>query len=656
MLEQAQTPDSATQAALTAQLEQLQTVPEFNQTLAHVFIRLKDRPVAVRMGAGLILKNNIRRHLHAMSPELAAALKSEILQGVTDDEVQVRRTVGTCVSTLACGMGHDQMWLELWPDLMPALTACLGPSAPPVAIDGALDCLSKICEEVPDRMCADASKPLDVILPLLFGYLTSENDAFRIYSLGIMNQFIILDPKVMSDNIATFLQAIFHLCSDPSPGVRKHVCQAINLLIEVRFGDVLPHINGVIEFMLHSMKDPDSSVALDAVDFWSAIADNGSHGEQTRAIDTVRPYLPQLVPLLLDGMVYDENDPSMEFQDDDDAHLEDKLEDIAPVHGKRDAEEDDEDNEGETSWNLRKGSAGALDLMATVFKNELLQYLMPLLEQLLQAEDWHRRESGILAIGAIADGCRREVSEHMGTLMPYMLTTVDDPKPLIRSISCWSMSRYSRWVAGQSQDVLGAVLGKFGTRCLDNNKRVQEAAVSALAVLEETTGPAIEPFIGSIVQVVVACFAKYKAKNLLILFDVVATLAEAVRSKLAQPDVVAILMPPILAKWEQLGDEDQALIPCTECLSALVGVMGPLFLPFVEPLYARALRIVHARTAQVIGLCMVHLRYLLTSLLTPCIVAPLGRGELTRSDFAVVSLDMISSMLDALGSQLTPLV
>ena len=55
MLEQAQTPDSATQAALTAQLEQLQTVPEFNQTLAHVFIRLKDRPVAVRMGAGLIL-------------------------------------------------------------------------------------------------------------------------------------------------------------------------------------------------------------------------------------------------------------------------------------------------------------------------------------------------------------------------------------------------------------------------------------------------------------------------------------------------------------------------------------------------------------------------------------------------------------------------
>ena len=63
---------------------------------------------------------------------------------------------------------------------------------------------------------------------------------------------------------------------------------------------------------------------------------------------------------------------------------------------------------------------------------------------------------------------------------------VDDPKPLIRSISCWAVSRYTPWVANQLPEsgVLGAVLGKFGERCLDNNKRVQEAAISVAIFIQ----------------------------------------------------------------------------------------------------------------------------------------------------------------------------
>eukprot|EP01047_Picozoa_sp_COSAG01_P046281 COSAG01_NODE_4331_length_5128_cov_8.120501_5_plen_722_part_00 len=635
MLQQAQIPDSATQAAITAQLEQLQTVPEFNQTLVHVFIRLLDQPINVRVGAGLILKNNIKRHVHTMPPQLATALKSEILHGVVDQDRRVRRTVGTCVSTFARGMGHKDEWLQLWPDLMPALSACLDAGATVEATDGALDCLSKICEEVPDRMVADASSPLDVILPKLFGFLTSDYEAFRVYSLGIMNQFILLDPPVMRSNQEVFLQALFHLCSDPAPGVRKHVCAGINALLDVNFAELLPHINGVIEFMMHSMADP--GVALDAVDFWGALISGGTVENQTKAIDALRPHLTQILPLLLNGMVYDESDPSMEYQDDeDDAHIEDKPEDIAPVFGKSKAQEDDEgddDGDAEQAWNLRKGSASSLDQLSMVFKGELLQVLMPLLEQLLQSEDWHRRESGILALGAISDGCGQAVSEHMAALMPFMLAMVDDAKPLVRSISCWAISRYSQWVVAQSEETVGAVLGKFSSRCVDNNKRVQEAAVSALAVLQETGGPVITPFVGSVIQVIVACLAKYQAKNLLILFDATATLADAVGHTLAQPEHISALVPPILSKWEQMADDSPALIPCTECLAALIHAVGSQSLPFVEPLYTRALRMTHARTA-----------------------ALSGPEDPPTADAVVVGLDMVSSMLEKLKHPIAPLV
>jgi hypothetical protein len=112
--------------------------------------------------------------------------------------------------------------------------------------------LAKICEDVPDRMVADGSQPLDTILPKVFALLTAQNDKWRAYSLEIINRFIMLDPPVMQQNIQALLQAIFHLTGDPSAAVRKQVIIGINQLVEYRFSDVLPHMNGVIEFMLVS--------------------------------------------------------------------------------------------------------------------------------------------------------------------------------------------------------------------------------------------------------------------------------------------------------------------------------------------------------------------------------------------------------------------
>ena len=403
MLEQAQVPDSAVQAQITAQLDQLQAVPEFNQTVAHIFIRRTERPVEMRMAAGLLLKNNVRRQVHTMPPELQAALKAELLAGVGDADARVRQTVGTCIATFASAMGTHQEWLALWPDLVPTLSSHLGAATTPSGVEGALDCLSKICEEVPDRMVADDAKPLDVLLPQVFGLLQAEDENWRAYALGIINNFIWLDPPVLAQNMPTFLQALFALTTDSSAKVRKHVIQGINFLLDMRFNDLLPHINGVIEFVLHSMQGPDAAVALDATEFWDHVSERGaSMDEQQLANDAIRPFLPRLVPVLLTGMVYDMDDAAMEFAEDDDAHVPDKEEDIAPATGRGgdqaeaddEEEEEEEDEDGGGVWNLRKASAAALDHLSKVFQQSVLDVLLPLIEQLLQADDWQRRETG----------------------------------------------------------------------------------------------------------------------------------------------------------------------------------------------------------------------------------------------------------------------
>ena len=55
---------------------------------------------------------------------------------------------------------------------------------------------------------------------------------------------------------------------------------------------------------------------------------------------------------------------------------------------------------------IGKCSAAALDVLANVFREELLPHLLPLLKELLFHPEWVIKESGILVLGAIAEGWR----------------------------------------------------------------------------------------------------------------------------------------------------------------------------------------------------------------------------------------------------------
>jgi transportin-1 len=76
---------------------------------------------------------------------------------------------------------------------------------------------------------------------------------------------------------------------------------------------------------------------------------------------------------------------------------------------ENEGEEDDDDDVLDddntlSDWNLRKCSAAALDVLANVFHEELLPVLVPILKETLFHQEWDIKESGILALGAIAEG------------------------------------------------------------------------------------------------------------------------------------------------------------------------------------------------------------------------------------------------------------
>lgn len=92
------------------------------------------------------------------------------------------------------------------------------------------------------------------------------------------------------------------MAGDDDPEVRKNVCRALVMLLEVRMDRLIPNMQQIIEYMLLRTQDTDESVALEACEFWLSLA------EQPICRDVLSPYLPRLVPILVHGMKYSEID------------------------------------------------------------------------------------------------------------------------------------------------------------------------------------------------------------------------------------------------------------------------------------------------------------------------------------------------------------
>lgn len=277
--------------------------------------------------------------------------------------------------------------------------------------------------------------PLDYMIPKFLQLSEHPHSKMRAHAIACMSYFVPINSQSLFQHIDAFITCLFKRASDDDPQVRRHVCQALVLLLASRPEKLMPEMANVAEYMLYSTKDKNENVALEACEFWLTFA------EDPDLAMWLHPLLNRVAPVLLDCMVYGEDDLLWLEGDADDAAIPDKETDIKPRHygGKTHGFEresngetagkarigaygeelnDDEEDEDEgfdeddddfademtTEWNLRKCAAAALDVLAVRFGGDLLNHLLEPLKVKLWSSDWLQRESGILALGAMAEG------------------------------------------------------------------------------------------------------------------------------------------------------------------------------------------------------------------------------------------------------------
>ncbi|KAG2703104.1 hypothetical protein I3843_06G114100 [Carya illinoinensis] len=630
---------SADKSQILQQLLHYSQYPDFNNYLAFILARAEGKSVEIRQAAGLLLKNNLRTAYKSMAPVNQQYIKSELLPCLGAADRHIRSTVGTIISVVVQLEG-----VLGWPELLQALVNCLD-SNDINLMEGAMDALSKICEDIPQVLDSDVSglaeRPISILLPRLYKFFQSPHASLRKLSLGSVNQYIMLMPTALYVSMEQYLQGLFVLAHDPASEVRKLVCAAFVQLIEVRTSFLEPHLRNVVEYMLQVNKDTDEEVALEACEFWSAYCD------AQLPLGNLREFLPRLVPVLLSNMVYADDDESI-VDAEEDGSLPDRDQDLKPrfhssrFHGSDNAEDDDDDIVN--VWNLRKCSAAALDILSNVFGDEILPTLMPIVQVNLSNTDdttWKDREAAVLALGAIAEGCIHGLYPHLSEIVTFLIPLLDDKFPLIRSISCWTLSRFSKFIVQgighqKGYEQFDKVLMGLLRRILDPNKRVQEAACSAFATLEEEAADKLAPRLEIILQHLMCAFGKYQRRNLRIVYDAIGTLADAVGEELNQPNYLDILMPPLIAKWQQLSNSDKDIFPLLECFTSVAQALGTGFSQFAEPVFQRCISIIQTQELAKVDSVSAGVQY--------------------DKEFVVCCLDLLSGLAEGLGSGIESLV
>jgi transportin-1 len=537
-------------------------------------------------------------------------------------------------------------------------------------VEGSLSTIRKIMEDGPSELNYEE---LDALVPVLLSFLsTSPHERFKTAALQSLVACLSegLMPSALVLEFDQYLAGLSHLAQDPSPLVRQWVCRSMVTLLELRAEYIHPHMASVCQFMLSSTSDLSSvsgggdggnnstSVALEACEFWLTLA-NLWHDADTpgalEMLETVGAILPQLIPVLVRSMVYGVdkrqellllNEMDQADQDSQQQHA------LRPVFHKSkaankqatsssegdhsnhrsinsgesngatdddagyetDDEGDDDDDDGfddeDNEWTLRKCAAASLDSLANLYGAEpILPCLLPSLQEGLTNADPWVQEASILALGAIAEGCREEMDAHMGQLHPYLMNHIASPEspqnlPQVKSIAAWTIGRYASWAVDQVQTgVQGHLLAQmteiFIARLGDRNRRVQVASCSAFGVVMEVAGDLMAPYLEPVYQGLTSALARYQGRSLLILFDVLGILADFCGAAIAEGNLPTIYMPALLHLFDGLAKNDptdRTLLPLMECIASIALASGMNFQPYALECFEDAMGVIEAVT------------------------------------------------------------
>ena len=218
----------------------------------------------VRQGAGLLLKNNLKKQYAVLSDAVKCYIKGLLVTVLAHPSRPLRQTAGSIVSVVVGAGG-----LATWPQLVVTLSSLLQ-SGDEACVDGGISTLYKIIEDQPTQLeyalplpeaavtaaGGDPGNPMNtstIVVPLLIKLMPAPSADVRSKTVAALNLLAREMPIALMDRLNVYLQGLFALANDSSAGVRREVVVGLVQLVSLRPDQLAPFLYQVRNIGLNSI-------------------------------------------------------------------------------------------------------------------------------------------------------------------------------------------------------------------------------------------------------------------------------------------------------------------------------------------------------------------------------------------------------------------
>jgi len=159
-----------------------------------------------------------------------------------------------------------------------------------------------------------------------------------------------------------------------------------------------------------------------------------------------------------------------------------------------------------------------------------------------------------------------------------------------------------------------------------------------MVTVVEAAAESIFPYSKAILETTCTAFTFYQRSNIAFLYDLIGELSDALGHLIVNDELLRLMLPPLLTRWDSLKDDDTDIFPLLECLNNVAVALGPAFTPYSKPVIGRCLKLIEV--------------VLLQSALSEQdkSIAP------PDHNFLIISVDLLSGVVEALGKGVESLI
>jgi len=401
--------------------------PELLKSLSDILVHGGNSNVARRQSA-LQLKNFLSsndeatRHIYqqrwlALPEDVRGYIKTNVV-GALGSETYRPSAAAQCVQYIAVFELPNALWPTLIQVLLENVTNV---NSTEMRKEATLEAIGYICSDI-DHRCLE-EKSNEILTAIVHGMKKDEpsNHVRLAATNALQNSLEFTRANFEKDAERHFImQVVCEATVTTDVKVKVAALQCLVKIMSLYYQYMESYMGpALFAITLEAMKSDEDEVALQGIEFWSNVCDEeiNLEIEAKEADEMGRPpervsrfyskgALTYIVPILMQSLAKQE-----EYDDEDD-------------------------------WNPSKAAGVCLMLLANCTCNDIVQHVLPFVQEHIRNTDWRFRDAALMSFGAILEGPDANALRPLvDQAMPMLIEAMNDKSVVVKDTAAWTIGR-----------------------------------------------------------------------------------------------------------------------------------------------------------------------------------------------------------------------